>query len=295
MIESMTGFGRGTAEAYGTTATVEVRSVNKRHNDVSVRMPSALSAYEADIEARVKKAFERGQFNVYIDVEEKEDEALPIRVDEEATARYARLLNRVRAAAGIEEPLRLEHVLKFSDIFTSVEEAEADDADEETWQVVQAALDRALDTLRDMRRREGEALRHDLDERLDLIAEHLQSVEERAPERIGEAQDRLNRRLAELMDSDRIDPERLEMEIAILADKYDITEECVRLRSHLNMFREALADDDAVGRKLNFIAQEMQREVNTIGSKANDTVLTRHTVAMKEEVEKIREQIRNVE
>ena len=294
MIASMTGFGRGTATVHTITATVEIRAVNNRHCDVSARLPSSLAAHEGDLQAHIKQAFERGRFNVNVQVEGEEDESLPIEVDAERAASYRRLLDRLRNAAGLQAPIQLEHLLHFSDVFTTVED-EDETVGEEAWDAVQVALGEAIEQLRTMRRQEGQALRTDLEARIDTIDEHLQAVEDRAPERVDTARDRLEKRLARLMDDDRIDPDRLEAEVAILADKLDVTEECVRLHSHLDLFREALANEDAVGRKLKFITQEIHREVNTIGSKANDATITEHAVQMKEAVEKIREQVRNVE
>lgn len=292
MIASMTGFGRGTATVQAVTATVEIRSVNNRHCDVSARLPNSLAAHEADLQAHIKQAFERGRFNVNVQIEGDQDETLPIKVDAEAAANYRQLLDRLRRAAGIDTPLQLDHLLHFSEVFTTVED---DDLDEDAWDAVQVALGEAIEQLRTMRRQEGKALRTDLEQRIDTIEEHLIAVEARAPQRVEAARDRLAERLARLMDDDRIDPERLETEVALLADKLDITEECVRLHSHLELFREALDNEDAVGRKLKFITQEIHREVNTIGSKANDAVITEHAVQMKEAVEQIREQVRNVE
>ena len=292
MIASMTGFGRGAATAHGITATVEIRSVNNRHCDVSARLPGSLAAHEGDMQAHIKQAFERGRFNINVQVEGEESATLPIEVDEEAAANYRKLLDRLRAAAGIEAPIQMEHLLHFSDVFTTIED---DEVGEEAWDAVQVALGEAIEQMRAMRRQEGEALRTDLAARIDSIEEHLTQVEARAPKRVKAARDRLDERLARLMDDDRIDPERLEAEVAVLADKLDITEECVRLHSHLDLFREALANEDAVGRKLKFITQEIHREVNTIGSKANDATITDHAVQMKEAVEQIREQVRNVE
>lgn len=293
MIASMTGFGRGTATVHALTATVEIRAVNNRHCDISVRLPGSLAAHEGDVQAHIKQAFERGRFNVNVQVEGEEDQSLPIEVDPEAAANYRRLLDRLRDAAGLQAPVQLEHLLHFSDVFTTIEDEEG--VGEEAWDAVQVALGEAIEQLRAMRRQEGEALRTDLEARIDAIGEHLSAVQDRAPQRVETARDRLDERLARLMDDDRIDPDRLEAEVAILADKLDITEECVRLHSHLDLFHEALANEDAVGRKLKFITQEIHREVNTIGSKANDAIITEHAVQMKEDVEKIREQVRNVE
>ncbi|GIV58770.1 MAG: YicC family protein [Rhodothermaceae bacterium] len=294
MIASMTGFGRATAEAEGFTATVEMRSVNSRFCEVSVRLPRAMAAYEAEVQRRVKQAFARGRINVNIQVERQGDEALALKVDRKAAWAYARMLEAVREAAGLEDPVRLEHLLQFSEIFNPPEEAE-EDAAEPAWAAVEAALAAAIETLRAMRRQEGAALETELAARLDALEALLNDVEARAPLRLDEARTRLYERLEELLGDERINPDRLELELALLADKLDVTEECVRLRSHLALFREALAGSEPVGRKLNFLAQEINREVNTIGSKANDAAVAHLVVRMKEELEKIREQVENVE
>ncbi len=295
MIASMTGFGRGTALVGGVTATVEMRSVNNRYLDVSVRLPQNLGEHEGDVQVRVKDAFERGRVSVSIQVEKEADADLPVQVNEQAARAYGRLLADLRRAAGIEAPVRLEDLLRYyaNDVFTTAEEDPA--VLEQTWEAVQAALDEAVGQLQAMRRQEGTALRADLDGRAEALEARIRAVELRAPLRVEEARLRLQERLDALLTDQRIDPDRLEQEIAVLADRLDVTEECVRLHSHLALFREALATDEAVGRKLNFIVQEIHREVNTIGSKANDAEVARLTVAMKEDVEKMREQIQNVE
>lgn len=293
MISSMTGFGRGTAQRHGYLATVELRSVNKRFFEASVRMPSALAPYETDVQARLNEAFDRGRITVQVQVERSAEAALPLRVDEQAARAYRRLLDDLRRAAGLDEPVHLEHLLNYPDVFTTAEDDET--AAEQQWEAVQEALEAAIPDLRAMRRQEGEALHADLAARIDAIEQELDAAEMRAPERVEEARERLRTRIHGLLDDDRVDPDRLELEIALLADKLDVTEECVRLRSHLQLFREALASDEPVGRKLNFIVQEIHREVNTIGSKSNDPDLAHGAVRMKEEVEKIREQVQNVE
>jgi uncharacterized protein (TIGR00255 family) len=290
----MTGFGRGRATVDGTTANVELRSVNKRHHDVSLRIPDALADREGDIQTRLTEAFERGRFLVDIEVAADEEEALPIDLDTEKALAYKKLLERLSSAAQIQEPIRLEHLMQFDDLFVASEEAR-DVAADEMWPAVEAALNEAIDALRSMRAQEGKALRTDLAARIDAIEDNLDAIEDRAPARVRERQERLQERLDELVADDRIDPDRLETEIALLADKLDVTEECVRLRSHLEMFREAMGADEPAGRKLKFITQEIHRESNTIGAKANDETISRCAVQIKEEIEKIREQISNVE
>ncbi len=293
MIESMTGFGRGTAEEGGITATVEMRSINSRFCEISTRLPRILSDYEAVLQTMLKQAFTRGRITVQVQISEASDELLPIRVDESAARAYTQLLEKLRAAAGIKDSVKLEHLLTFSDIFTT-----ADDGNpvaETAWEATRKAVEIAAEALHLMRRQEGEALRQDLQARVDAIAARLAEVEKRAPERINEARQRLYSRLEDFFKDERVNPDRLEMEITLLADRLDVTEECVRLRSHLQLFTEALENPDPVGRKLNFLVQEINREVNTIGSKANDSVIAHLAVDMKEELERIREQVQNIE
>jgi uncharacterized protein (TIGR00255 family) len=290
----MTGFGRGSATRAGATATVEIKSVNKRHHDVSIRMPGNLSDKESAIQSALRDAFERGQFTVYVDVEAESSRAVPYRVNKDAAATYADLLRTLQETAGIDAPLTLEDLLQFDDVLTEVS-PDDDELLEESWSAVEGALQEAMDDLAAMRAQEGRALRDDLDDRIAAIEEDLDAVEARAPERVREHQQKLRDRLAEIVDDERIDNDRIETEIAVLADKLDISEECVRLRSHLAMFRESLDDEEPSGRKLKFITQEIHREVNTIGAKANDPSISGCGVRMKEEVEKIREQVRNVE
>jgi len=297
MIESMTGFGRGSATRGETTARVEIRSVNKRHLSVSVRLPNAPVEVERDVEGRVKDAFERGQFTVSVDLEQPTEDALPLEVDTQAALAYRDLLERLRTAAQIQEPIGLDQLLRFDDVFARTEADASPTFSDDAAQAIADATDRAVDALRAMRREEGDALRTDLLARIDAMENHLDAIEDRAPERVSERQARMQERIADLLDGEgeRVDPDRLETEIALLADKLDVTEECVRLRSHLSMFREACADDEPAGRRFKFIVQEIHRETNTIGAKANDEAISRRAVQMKEEIEKIREQIRNVE
>ena len=294
MIDSMTGFGRGRASGDGATASVELRSTNKRHLNVYVHLPDPMGEAEAELRSRVQDAFERGQFDVDVNVELAETEDLPVAVDTDQALQLKEQLERLSSAAQIKEPVRLDHLLQFEELFAAEEEREAAKI-QRAWPVVLEALDAAIDAMRTMRREEGEALRADLQDRTDAIEEHLNAIEARAPQRVEERQKRLRERLEELVADEQIDPERIETEIAVLADKLDVTEECVRLHSHLTMFREALDSDEPAGRKLKFITQEIHREANTIGAKADDETISRHAVQMKEEIEKIKEQIRNVE
>lgn len=293
MLTSMTGFGRGAASEDGVEVTVEIRSVNSRYCEISVRGPRALATYEQDVQAAVRKRLERGRINVQVELSEPGSTTADLELNADVVRQYAALLVDLRQVAGIEEPVRLEHMLQFSDVFTS--RGVDEEAETRRSRLTFAALESALRSIVEMRQQEGVALRRELEHRVDLIESSLALVDERAPARLGEVRMKLRERVAEILGDDRVDPDRIEQEIVMLADRLDVTEESVRLQSHIAMFREALAETDSVGRKLNFISQEMNREVNTIGSKANDPELARYVVTMKEELEKIREQIQNVE
>jgi uncharacterized protein (TIGR00255 family) len=230
---------------------------------------------------------------VNIQLELPPNEGADLVVDVPAAKAYYELLDSLRKATGIQDPVSLDHLLKNSDLFKPPEEDEAHA--EKAWTAVEKALSLAAEDLRAMRLQEGTALEKELLERADAIAALLAQVEEEAPKRLPSAGERLRERLAEIIDEPRIDNDRLEFELAMLADKLDIREECVRLHSHLDQFRAAIAGDNPVGRKLSFLSQEMNREINTIGSKANDAELSHMVVDMKEELEKIREQVENVE
>ncbi len=293
MIASMTGFGRGSARTDEIALTVELRSVNNRYCEVSARLPRQLAEYESGIQSLIKQSITRGRINAQFQLENADANGLSVQVNGETVKAYTHLLEKLKQASGISEPITLSHLLSFPDVVLSVEEST--EVNEKLWEAVKSALLIAIDDLKRMRLQEGEALKTDLEERLTLIEKGLNLVEERAPERITEARKRLVERLQEVFEDERVDRERLELEITLLADRLDVTEECVRLRSHLQLFSEALVSDEPVGRKLNFITQEINREINTIGSKSNDARVAHLVVDMKEELEKIREQIQNIE
>lgn len=290
----MTGFGRGTAEAAATRASVEVRTVNGRFAEVSVRSPRALNSHEAEIVARVKDAIARGNATVSITLDRAESTP-PLAVNVEAAAAVGAMLREVAAAAGVSGlgAITLSDVLRFPEVMQATASG-ADEDDADAWAATQEALAEALAGLDAMREAEGAALDAALREHADDLERHTAEVEARAPQRVEQHRQRLTERLEAMLDDDRLDRSRLETEIALLADKMDVTEETVRLRSHLAQFRDALGADEPVGRRLNFIAQEMNREVNTVASKANDPGLAEHAVGMKEALEKIREQVANV-
>lgn len=289
----MTGFGRGEAANSGFQAVVEARSVNNRFCEVRLRTPRSMSAYEGEAQAIVKKRLARGKVDVSIQLKLLEEAELGLRVNEPVARGYKHLLAGLIETAELDDEVHLSHLLAFSDVFEK--ESEENPAGEEAWAVVRSALQIALDALDAMRIQEGKAMQADLSDRLNSLHEALVQIEKRAPERVTESRDRLNERLAELIDDDRINPERLELEVALLADRLDIAEECVRLHSHLEQFEQTLQETEPVGRRLNFLSQEINREVNTIGSKANDADIATRVIMMKELLEQIREQVSNVQ
>lgn len=292
MLRSMTGFGRGTAREGAADATVEVRTVNGRYAEVTVRGLGDLAEHEAAVQSLVKDAIERGNATVHVTLATGAASG-PLQVDPAAASALGALLRHAAEAAGLApESVTVADLLRAGDVLVPAPPDPA--AAEAAWAAVRAALAEALTRLDAMRQAEGTALADDLGARLDVLDALTAEVEARAPVRLEAARQRLRDRLADLADVPDLDPGRLETEAVLLSDKLDVTEETVRLRSHLEQVREALAAPEPVGRRLNFLSQEIGREVNTIGSKANDAEITRLSVSMKEELEKIREQVQNV-
>lgn len=293
MITSMTGFGRGEASENGITVTVELKSVNSRYLDISLRLPQSLQDKELDIKEILQDHVERGKVNVSIRVDKSETGEPEITFNKKLVEGYKQLLNELRDAANIEAPITLQTLLEFNDIFEQREDDE--ETRKQIWELAQKAVEDAALELKDMRLQEGSQLENDLNQRIDHIEEMLNIVMDKVDGRSEEIKEDLVERINELIDSDKIDPDRLEMEVAVLVDKMDITEEIVRTQSHIKFFREAVNNDNSVGRRLNFLSQEINREINTIGSKANDSEISQYIVKAKESLEQIREQVQNVE
>ncbi|PAU93611.1 YicC family protein [Aliifodinibius salipaludis] len=289
----MTGFGRGEASENGIAVTVELKSVNSRYLDISLRLPQSLQDKELDIKEILQEHVERGKVNVSIRVDKSDTGEPEITFNENLVQGYKDMLNDLRKAAGIEEPITLKTFLEFNDIFESREDDE--ETKEQIWDLAQQAVKEAANELKKMRLQEGSQLENDLNQRIDHIEKMLNIVMDKVDGRSKEIKEDLIERINELIESDKIDPERLEMEVAVLVDKMDITEEIVRTQSHIKFFREAVNNDEAVGRRLNFLSQEINREINTIGSKANDSEISQYIVKAKESLEQIREQVQNVE
>lgn len=289
----MTGFGRGETTENGITATVEIKSLNSRYLDVSTRLPQRLQDKELEVKELVQKTINRGKLNISINVSETESAGPSIAVDTKKVVGYSNILRELKETAGIKEPITIRDITQFNDVFINKEEDE--EILEEKWKVTIKALEEAISSLLKMRTQEGDQLKKDLIDRIDFIDDNIKIITKETNGRAEETREKLLERINNLIDEDKIDPERLEMEVAILVDKMDVTEEIVRLRSHLKFFKEAVEQPEPAGRQLNFLTQEINRELNTIGSKANNSEIAQYVVKCKEALEQIREQVQNVE
>jgi uncharacterized protein (TIGR00255 family) len=293
VVASMTGFGRAEVNKNGITVSTEVRSVNSRYLDLTLRLPRNYSQREKEMKDIVRSYLNRGNLNITVKIEYDSNDVVPLKVNKAAAKSYYKLLNEIRKAVKLQERVKLEHLLTFSDVLEPVDEEETDETE---WELVQESVRQALESLNAMRSQEGSEHAADLEKRIRWMDETLNEVEKLSKERIPEERKNLHERIAALVeDKFVIDQNRLELEIALLVDKLDVTEECVRYRSHNKYFLEALNKNEAAGRKLNFLVQEMNREANTIGSKSSDAVIAHMIVGLKEELEKIREQLQNIE
>jgi uncharacterized protein (TIGR00255 family) len=288
----MTGFGRGESSSKGISVSVEIRSVNSRYLEVSARLPRSVSTRENEIKEILRKRIFRGKLNVLVSVERENGGEIPLKINAEAARSYLKLMNQLKKATRLKESVKLEHLLKFSEIFEPMAIEETDEAE---WSVLKKALSKSIDAYDKMRQDEGAELKRDFVKRVESIEHSLADIDRISRERIPVERTRLRERIQQLMGNDSFEESRLELEIALMADKLDVTEEVVRFRSHNKFFLEALDNDEAAGRKLNFLVQEMNREANTIGSKSSSTEIAHLVVGLKEELEKIREQLQNIE
>ena len=292
MLISMTGYGNGTATVDGMTANAELRSVNNRYYEFSARLPRALQPRENELKELIRKQAQRGKISLSVSFEKQAEIASPVTVNVELARSYHAQLVALRDAVGIREEIGLEAMLRFSDVFTSEEAAGLSEAE---WAAATAAVSSAAAMLVAMRSNEGRELTNDLVSRLRVIERALDEIEQRAAGRPEAERARLQERIAQLLSPGDVDPQRIAMEIAMLADKMDITEEIVRFRSHIKFFDDTLAAPESEGRKLSFLLQEMNREANTITSKSYDAAIAHLVVTIKEELERVREQVQNVE
>ena len=292
MIRSMTGYGRAVQTVEGRVYTVEVRSVNNRYLDCIVKLPRAYSFAEDTVKQRVKAVVSRGKVDVMISVSVPTGEAMKISLNRPVLEGYLEAMRTIARDYQVREDISVTSLTRFSDIFV-VEKAQADE--EKLTADLMGVVDHALDAYNTMRRVEGEALAADLRSRSATILSLVERVEERSPVTVAEYRTRLENKMKEVLESTTIDESRILTEAAIFADKIAVDEETVRLRSHLQQMEAMLTAGGAIGRKLDFLMQEMNREANTIGSKSNDIQQARTVVEIKAELEKIREQMQNIE
>lgn len=292
MIRSMTGYGSAELERDGQRLTAEIRSVNHRFCEVSVRGPKVALAFEDQIRQLIQDRFSRGKFNLTVTWVGAGDQGEVLKLNENVARRYVDLMSQLKDRFGLKGEIDLSTVASLPDLFSWEHTAMSD---EESWALVRDVVERSCENMNLMKDREGAALTRDFDKRLHAIRAELDMVSERAPLRPQEAKERMVARIKPLLDDVEMDPIRIAQEVALLADRLDCTEECVRLAAHLDQFRHLIEGPEMAGRKLNFLLQEMNREANTIGSKANDVGIGHAVIVIKEEIERIREQVQNVE
>lgn len=292
MTESMTGFGRSETLINGYSIETEIRTVNNRYCDIFVKIPPEIQQFENSIRNLVQNGFERGKINVTLKVEYNGSETGGVKINQKLAADYYTMLSDLRNALSIDEKPGLGHLIQFPDIFKS--KGLDLENEQETEALILKCVSNAIEKTIEMRRSEGQELANDMLERIKNIEEIIEQIKPLASQRTHEARTRLAERVDSILNDESYDKERLELEIVLLADKLDITEELVRLHSHVKYFREAIESDAHTGRKLNFLMQEMLREVNTIGSKAYHADIAHKVVEIKEIIEIIREQVQNI-
>ncbi|MDF2521547.1 MAG: YicC family protein [Clostridia bacterium] len=291
MIKSMTGFGRGEATKDNITFSVDIRSVNHRYSDISVRMPRTVSILEEKVREHLGSKLNRGKIDVYINYDSFGQDT-KVKLDTNLASAYVDSLNVLKEQFGIKDEISLSLLTRFSDILKlDTEEKDVDFL----WSILNEALEQAVSSLLDMRSREGERLRKDMLEKLDNINAIVLDIKEKSAGLVDEYRTKLYDKIKELTKDIQLDDSRILTEVAIFADKSSVDEEIVRLGSHLEEFKKTLNLKTPIGKKLDFIVQEMNREVNTIGSKSGEIGVINNVIAIKTEIEKIREQIQNIE
>ncbi len=292
MIKSMTGYGRAAETIAGMAVTVEIKSVNHRYFEFSSRTPRAYGFLDEKLKSFIQSAVSRGKVECSVQIESLEEAEVQVHLNASLAQGYLQAFSELGVRFGLENDVRVSTLSRFSDIF-SIHKTEADE--EKIWDAVRTVTAQALERFVAMRAREGERLRADVLSRADAILDHVAFIESRSPETVREYNEKLLSRMQTVLESTQIDEQRILLEAAIYADKVAVAEETVRLRSHIDQLREFFNSEEAVGRKLDFLVQEINREANTIGSKAQDVEIARRVIDVKAEVEKIREQIQNIE
>lgn len=292
MLKSMTGYGRCEAVTDGKKILVEIKSVNHRYSDYNIKVPRHLGYMEDKIRKYVSKSVTRGKIDIYVNVDYFETSDKEITLNKELAKSYIDALYALRDEFGLTDDITVTSVARNGEIFKS-ERIEEDE--EALWQSVSEVLETALGDFVAMRQREGERIEKDLCERIAYMRTLVEAVDKRSPQTVSEYSDRLYEKIKEVLDGREIDEGRILTEVAIYADKVAVNEETVRLNSHFDEFDEIISSGEPAGRRLDFLIQEINREVNTIGSKASDIEIAKTVVTLKGEIEKLREQIQNIE
>ncbi len=293
MIKSMTGFGRCEVQDESRKFTVEMKSVNHRYLDANIRMPKKLNFFETAIRSLLKQSVQRGKVDIFITYEDLSEQQVSLKYNEVLAAEYLSYFEKMQEKFSLENDIRVSTLSRYPEVLTMEEQAVDE---EELWKGLKKALDGAIRQFVETRTSEGEHLREDLIEKLDNMLKLVSCIEERSPQIIAEYRDKLETKVKELLADTQMEDSRIAAEVVIFADKICTDEEVVRLRSHIVHMKDTLVSDDSgIGRKLDFIAQEMNREANTILSKANDLEISNIGIELKTEIEKVREQIQNIE
>ena len=292
MVKSMTGFGRCEISEGDRKMTVEMKSVNHRYLDINIKMPKKLNFFESAVRNLLKSYIQRGKVDVFITYEDLSEASVSLRYNRALAAEYLRYLNQMTEEFGLENDVKAAALSRYPEVLVM---EEAKDDEEELWKLLEQALKEACSQFVETRITEGEHLKQDLLAKLDEMLEHVSYNEERSPAIIREYRRKLEGKVQELLADVQIEESRLAAEVTLFADKICVDEELVRLRSHMEHTKATLSEKDSVGRKLDFIAQEMNREANTILSKANDLEVSNRAIELKTGIEKVREQIQNIE
>ena len=292
MIKSMTGFGRSELVKEDRKITVEMKSVNHRYLDVNMKMPKKLNFFEAAIRNELKNYIQRGKVDIFISYEDYTETNICVKYNKELAAEYMKYLEQMAEDFSLDNDVRVSALSRYPEVL-SMEEQTIDE--EELWIMLSEAIGKAAEGFVESRIKEGENLKEDLIGKLDGMLVHVAYITERSPEIIAQYRSKLEDKVKELLGDAQIDESRLLMEVTIFADKVCVDEELVRLRSHIETMKENLLKGGSIGRKLDFIAQEMNREANTILSKANDLEISNRAIELKTEIEKVREQVQNIE
>ncbi len=291
MIKSMTGYGRGQVKVGDLSFSVEIKAVNHRYCDISIKSPRLLNPLESDIKKQVSSLLKRGKIDLFISQDHATLLANKPGIDKHAAQAYLAAFNDLKSISGLPGEISLEFLAAQKDVLVFEDVTFTCD---ELWNCLKQAITQALTSIQEMRQKEGAATQVDMENRLALLSQSIELIEQSAALVPIEWQHKLRERLTRLNENAG-DPQRIAQEIAIFADRCDISEEITRINSHIDQFRDLLQQQDPVGRQLDFLVQELNREANTMGSKSNDATLTRHVVSLKAELEKIREQVQNIE